>query len=273
MKTLIDGHVHLYDNHEAKNLVDAAAGAFSREGERLGIESAARVGCMVVVDPSGVDGFERLERLGAPGWEHTPGGSCALEVVRESDGLALWVVAGRQIRTDNGLEVLAYGVRRPFEDGGRLPDQVEKVLESGAVPVIPWGFGKWLGRRGRDVEVLLRSSLGRHVVLADSLTRPAVAPEPRAFRVARAQAIPVIAGTDPLPFRGQERKAGKYGFVLELGEDPEGPAAGLGKALGALRESPTLFGRREGLISALRLQVAMQLRGVGGRAGHAEPGR
>lgn len=266
MKTLIDGHVHLYDNHEAQELLDGATDSFLDAREGLGIESAARVGCIVIVDPSGVDGFERLERAGARGWQCGPVGSGALAAIRDSDGGVLCVVAGRQIRTENGLEVLAYGVRRRFEDGGTVAEQVESVLESGAVPVVPWGFGKWLGGRGREVEDLVRSSLGGHVLLADSLTRPRMAPEPRAFRVARAAGVPVIAGTDPLPFRGQERKAGRYGFVVELDDDPEGPGVGLCRTLTKLRESPTLFGRREGVISALRLQVAMQLRGARGRS-------
>ncbi|MDH3222851.1 MAG: hypothetical protein OEO23_03975 [Gemmatimonadota bacterium] len=260
MLTLIDGHVHLYDNQEVRTLLDGAAGSFRAQGREAGIHSAWWAGCLALVDPSGVDGFGRLGREDVPGWTLERVGDCAFEATRESDDTAMLIIGGRQLRTEAGLEVLAYGLRHPLTDGGSLSDQANKVLKLGAVPVVPWGFGKWLGRRGSEVEGLLRTSLGDRIVLADSFTRPALWKEPAAFRVARAHGVPIVAGTDPLPFPGQEGKAGRYGFLLDLQEGEVTLGEALNSRLRSREGSPRLYGRREGAWSALRLQIAMQLR-------------
>ena len=261
MNTLIDGHTHLYDCHSPGAVLEGAAETFGAAGRALGIESASYLGVMVLVDPAGVDGYGRLRGWEASGWSVSPAGACALVATRTSDAARLLVVGGRQIRAGNGLEVLAYGIRDEFTDGGSLQERVEDVLDRGGLPVVPWGFGKWLGGRGRDVESLLRSSLARHVLLADSYTRPERAPEPGSFGLAEDLGVAVLAGTDPLPFPGQESRVGRYGFLLEMSAEAEDPAGELCGRLTALNRSPERYGARSGLLEACRVQVAMQLRG------------
>ncbi len=73
--------------------------------------------------------------------------SSSLEV-RRAQGESLFIIAGRQIVTQEKLEVLALLSDAPFKDGLALSQAVEEILAAGALPVIPWGVGKWLGQRG-----------------------------------------------------------------------------------------------------------------------------
>ena len=94
--------------------------------------------------------------------------------------------------------------------------------------------------------------------LGDNGGRPRVASAPRLFRLAEERGIAVLPGSDPLPFPGQVRKVGGYGFVLTGDVVPERPAAGLKRILAGLTQSPPSFGRRESLPGFVRSQLGMQ---------------
>lgn len=255
----MDGHVHFYPAFRRGIGLDAATSAF-RAARRVGGDAEGGSNCLVVVDPAGVDGFGRISRVGASGWSVDRIDRLALRAVRGADEATVLLVAGRQIVTESGLEVLAFFMRDLVAEGLSLPRTVEAVLGSGGVPVVPWGFGKWWGRRGRRIEALLRSSLGGKILIADSSVRPRLMPEPGAFGLARELGVPIIAGSDPLPFRGQEKNIGRYGFILDGGLDPADPTAALKARFVGKTLAPDLYGRREDPLAAAGLQMAMQAR-------------
>lgn len=207
-----------------------------------------------------------MRERGATGWLIASADSTSLVVTREDDGMRIVVIAGRQIRTEGGLEVLSFFSRDVEKDGRPLATVVEEVLRVGGVPVVPWGFGKWWGQRGAQVRDLLESSLGPHVMLADSSTRPRLMPRPPGlFKLATGLGVRILAGTDPLPFPGQERKIGRYGFILEGELRLDRPAVALRERLLETRMSPRIYGSRESILAAVRLQTAMQIRRVRAR--------
>src|SRR5690606_7800616 len=145
------------------------------------------------------------------------------------------------------LEVLALGLAGKRADGRPL-DTVLGELEGEALAVLPWGAGKWLGRRGRLVR---EARERREVLLGDNGGRPAFWREPL-LEGARA-----LAGSDPLPLPGRERKIGSYGSSLQAHISEERPGADL---IAALRTAPLEpFGAPESPMGFLRDQLELRL--------------
>lgn len=255
---LVDAHVHYYSCYPREAFLDGAIDNFRTNAERLGMpESSA--GFLLLTEAGKARWFRRWrdgeDQEGA--WTFEPTAEAeSLNAVR-STGERLVLVAGRQIATRDGLEVLAIGRDLETPDGLALADTLAQVRESGALPVLPWGFGKWWGRRGDRIAAALRD--GGELFLGDSGGRLQPGIPPRLFRQAREAGIRLLPGTDPLPFPRHTRKAGSYGFLLPGAVDGQRPAADLLRRIRQARQ-PRTFGRRAGLVSFLRDQTAMQLR-------------
>lgn len=164
-----------------------------------------------------------------------------LEIMNESDPICVMagirgvgrvcLVAGRQIVTRERLEILGLAMRAKIPDGLSTADAIRRVVEAGGIPVMAWSPGKWLFARGRLVRNLIASDQGRVLRLGDTTLRPTLWPEPRLMKLARERGMMVIPGSDPLPFAGEERYAGTYGFVYQGAFDVEHPAASIRQIL------------------------------------------
>jgi hypothetical protein len=180
-------------------------------------------------------------------------------IADDSAGTRLVLIAGRQIPTRERLEVLAFGHDGEFPSNLSLAEAVTAAREVGAIPVLPWGFGKWWRTRGTQVSRLLESDPGP-LFLGDNGGRPWFAPEPRLFRAGARVGIIVLPGSDPLPFPSQAERVMRYGFVLEGSLSDRRPTATLCQILLRLKGQPESFGQRVGALSFVRSQIAMQLR-------------
>ena len=255
---LIDAHVHFHPGFGRDAFLDAALANFARGAAELGI-AGPFTGCLMLAETAQDRWFLRLARQedGARfgSWQIEPtGDDVVLAARRQSDGATLLIAAGRQVRSREGLEVLALATREEFPDGLPFSDTLSRVRWSGAVTVLPWGFGKWWLYRGALVEAAIRRAAGPSLFLGDQAGRPEPAGRPRLFREAEARGIPVLPGTDPLPLPEHATRAGSYGFVLERGS-----AAGLKEALAALGSQPRTFGLRVSLADFCRDQLALRL--------------
>jgi hypothetical protein len=199
----------------------------------------------------------RTAREGAHRWSIQVTREPGSLIIRRPGHPVLIAVAGRQLTTAEGVEVLALLHTEAFPDGQRLQDTVAAIQRAGALPVLPWGFGKWLGRRGTLVRALLRAHDGP-LFLGDNGGRPAVLPTP-ALLVEGAR-LEVLPGSDPLPLRDHETRAGSFGFYAEVPIDLDRPAAGLRAWLLSRSAQPTGCGRRVSLGRFAWNQVRMQWR-------------
>jgi hypothetical protein len=202
---------------------------------------------------------EGLIEREASDWTAEPTDEDDSLLVTSSDGARLLLIAGRQVVTSERLEVLALATAEEFEDGLPLREAAAMVASSGAVPVLPWGFGKWTGRRRRAVRNLLASPVAGHLFLGDNAGRPGFMSEPRMFRLARERGIPVLPGSDPLPIAAEVRKPGRYGFVLRGPLNARSPAASI-RAMIATRAPATPFGRLERLPTFVLRQTQLRCR-------------
>lgn len=259
---LVDAHVHLHDCFDTRRFLDAAAANFAAARRGLGL-AATTPACLLFVDGPEERALERVHAAAdrIVGWRISPRTErTALLASRDDGATTLVLIAGKQVRTRDGLEVLAIGTDQPFEPGLDLVDTVLAVDESGGVPIVPWGFGKWWRSRGARVSALLDSSLAERIYLGDNRGRPARASIPRLFRGASQRGVFVLPGTDPLPFARFQSAPGSFGFVLDGDVDRTAMTRTLIELLRALERQPLVYGRRESLPGFVRSQLAMQLR-------------
>jgi hypothetical protein len=133
------------------------------------------------------------------------------------------------------------------------------AMEHGALPVVPWGFGKWSGRRGKFLAEFLSQTQAQSLFLGDNGGRPWFWPDPEPFQAVANTGRRVLPGSDPLPFKSHEGRAGSYGLLVELAVDPAQPFMTLAAALANKSTSIAPFGARAGSLQFIRDQVAMQI--------------
>jgi len=265
----VDGHVHIHRCFPLDRFLDHAFANIDRAVR--GVHDEERwTGILLLSESQGLNRFRDMRsiaeaegRLG--GWALRTTDEAESIVISPAtadaqvlDGLVL--VAGRQIVVKEDLEVLALSTDDDFRDGAGLTDTIRKVRESGAVPVLPWGFGKWWFRRGRFLTKLLQGANAGDFLLGDNAIRPRGGPDPTHFALAADRGIGVLCGTDPLPFPADVRRAGRFGTLVPGSSfDLNKPAAALRRKLRHLPPDAPTFGRRESLPRFLEAQIRMRL--------------
>lgn len=251
----IDTHVHLYPRYDVTTFLDAAASSLA---EGSGDVPDRTIGCLMLTEAAGHDGYCRLQTEGPfGGWTVA---SCSdglsLRVTRGDD--VLLVIAGRQVVTQGRLEVLALGTRAEIADGQSVDATIEQSLEAGALPVLPYALGKWMGPRGEVIAQAVERWADKGVCVGDNACRPWGLPAPSVFKRARMLGVPVLPGSDPLDIPGGELSAGRYGVVVETEIDHDAPAAGVKQVL---RDASANAGKIGGRVSPWRCvlqQVALR---------------
>lgn len=261
---LVDAHVHLYDCFERAVFFDGALENFRAAARALGL-AVQPAGCLMFTEAAGYHyfrGFRAEAGSGGEGgaWSFVRTGEDCSLIAKRNTGEEILVVAGRQIATEERLEVLALGSEEEVPDGRAIRPTLDAVLDSGAIAVLPWGFGKWWFGRGVLMAEVVRSLDPTQVFLGDNGGRPQVSPRPRLFRLAESRHIKILPGTDPLPFPSEAAKAGGYGFVLEGRVARDRPGASLKDLLRRQKTQPALYGRLEGLGRFCRNQILMRVR-------------
>lgn len=258
---LIDGHVHIHECFECARFFDAAAANFEQARDKLHVGGDA-YGFLMLTESAGVDFFAALARgTVAPGeWQITPTQETISLLATRTGALPLLVIAGRQIVSAERLEVLALGTRAQIPDGESLAATVDAVRAEGALPVLPWGFGKWWGKRGRIVDAYLASAPPGGIYLGDNGGRPIGLPGPRQFAHAAQRGIRILPGSDPLPHPREFERVGSSGFVLRVETNLDRPALALRSCLARSERQPATFGRLQRPARFLSNQVSLRLR-------------
>lgn len=262
---LVDGHVHVYDCFSVPAVFDAAAANFAAAADALGnggsydsvlclVEGEGE--CFLADVRSGKQGRVWRGRHGY--WEAELADEPEVLIVRRG-ATRLLVLAGRQLVTRERLEVLALGTTAPLHDGGSLEETLAAVRAAGALAVLPWGVGKWIGARGAIVARVLGNPQWSDVHVGDNGNRLSLGPEPAQLARARREGRCVLPGSDPLPLPGQEHRVASYGFAVRGELDAPHPAAAL-RALLASRASFVPFGRCSRLTRFVGNQLALRVK-------------
>ena len=174
---------------------------------------------------------------------------------RERPGRLL-VVAGRQIVTKERLEVLALATTGKIGDGRPIAQVIEEVFSLHGVPVLNWSPGKWFGGRGRVVREVIEASPTHRFLVGDIGMRPKIWGEPVLLALARRAGFRLAAGSDPLPFKGEERNIGSFGVLAEAEISDRALLSDLRRFLRSADWK--IVGRRDSLCGMLRRQWCNQ---------------
>lgn len=249
MNLIADTHVHLYSCYDLPLAVRSLLGNLGRLDER-----AAKAGFLA--ERAGDHAFRDLQegrlRLATAGLGVEPSSEAGALALTEGGKQCLWLFAGRQIVTRERIEVLALTADLSIPD--RLPaaQVIEAVLAEGGIPVLSWAPGKWFLARGRLIRGLMTRFGPGKILLGDTSLRPTVWPEPRLMRLGARQGIGIVAGSDPLPFAGEERYLGTWATRLDGPFEPQRPVTSVRAVLMSPDTRHTRMGKRGSPLETLR---------------------
>jgi len=260
-QVLVDAHVHVHGVFEVQQFLDAAAVNLAAAARALALAPERITGVLLLTSGRGEGAFERLRAscVGTSAWQANLTIDEEALLIRRSDGALLIAIAGHQIVTAERLEVLALCCAQEIADGASLEETVALVRQRGGVPLLPWGFGKWTFKRGTRIAWMLEGQ-EHPPLLGDNGGRPALSWTPRYLRRGARRGIPVLPGSDPLPFVDQASRVGRVGVVMEAMLDLDHPAESVRAWLKSLRGQPRRFGTGIGMASFVRDQLRMQWR-------------
>lgn len=263
LKLLVDTHVHFHECFTWMAFLDAAFANFARARRHSGWDPEW-VGCMMFTETAGVNHYRALlddpALARALGWRVEKGDDGCSAMLRRPGNGAMTIVAGRQIVTAEHLEVLALGCVDELPDGRPIRDVVRAVADRDALAVIPWGFGKWLGRRGQIVRDLIERADGTGLWLGDNGGRMRVLPRPHLFNWSERHGVVVLGGSDPLPLSAHVTRPGSYGSVLDVSHEEARAGSAIKAAIRALHHTPPAFGGLSSLPAAIASQVGLRWR-------------
>lgn len=247
MRIALDTHVHIYPFYDLHRLLDSAHRNLSRNAP--GAERFA----ICLTERAGHFAFEAMARhdLQPHVWKVAPTPERNVLLARTEDGRALHILAGRQIIAAERIEVLALGADLRIDDGQPARELLARVRDSGALPVLPWGLGKWWGTRGQLVQQLVDESAPGDFALGDTYLLPERAFRPTLLRQAERRGFRVLAGTDPLGHKGEEELVGHYGVRAEAAWDEQSPGTSLQRILCDPALPLTVIGRRGSLTETI----------------------
>jgi hypothetical protein len=263
MLLFVDSHVHIHDCFPLDSFLDAACHNFKIAAAAKTTDSEWAA-FLLLTESEGAHVFSRLGEIArsATGSENrwrfkTTDEDISIEAIGPG-GNRLFLVPGGQIVTAERLEVLCIGSRSRFEDKMPIRETIDRVLEAGALPVLPWGPGKWFSERGKIVRDTIRY-YGRELFLGDNGNRPGFWPSPRLFESASSDGHKILPGSDPLPFPSEAARAGSFGFFLDHQISMSHPARSLISELRNPESIPVPFGKLESSGRFFRNQIKMQL--------------
>ena len=263
---LADGHVHVYKRFSERSCFDWASHNFNQAASLLKLAHAVEH-VLFLTESADTNWFDS-KRLALHNGSKSPSDSYRCVPTDEDNSLCfeteafqrIFVIAGRQIVSSERLEVLALGLKETYGDGQPLKKILSDLQTIDCLAVLPWGAGKWTGKRKQIVESLFRDAAFADVFLGDSGNRPYFWPYPNFSDHSGRGAPRNLPGSDPLPLNNQERRIGSFGFVIKGDLNNQKPCKDLIRTIKEETGVIKTFGKTEGLLPFLYNQTAMQLR-------------
>lgn len=263
---LFDSHVHIYDCYSIKRFFSFVQKNFENQSAKLGSEKY--IGVLFLTETRNEDYFQKLNKnlfesdLNELNLKRVKNNESDSIVYESKNNNYIVIIPGRQIITSEKLEVLSVGSSKYIDYDKSLKQSVDMIELYGALPVLPWGVGKWAGKRKKIIEDFLESNEDLKYFLGDNGGRPVFWSTPGLFKTADKKGILILRGSDPLPLREQEEKVGKFGFYIRANFDLNYPAKEINNLLLNLKKSPDDFGKLETPLNFIKNQFLMQLRKI-----------
>lgn len=272
---LIDAHVHIYDCFDLDLFFDSALRNFKSVTKNLDGQGKQAVYVLLLAEGELYNWFSHMVlEIEKNGNITTSDGKWELAYTGEKESLCamrsdaakdtIYLIAGRQIATAENIEVLSLFCTKGIADGTPLAQSVALIKEYSGIPTLPWGVGKWQGRRGKILLDFLAGKGRGDIYLGDNGGRPKFWPTPKLISLAKDKDIAVLPGSDPLPMAHEALRVGSFGcFIDQEIADVTSPALCIKEILfdGAKPLQP--FGKLQSNLSFIVNQVTLRL-AVGG---------
>ncbi len=252
----IDGHVHLYEVYDLKTAVVKGIENLTNSVRSNG---SSVIPIWLLVERSDANFFDQIyqspERFSDDGIRFVPCQDRLTILVQRDNHRLLYIFAGRQLVTREGLELLSLISNYSIADRSMTMDElIEAVKAADAIPALNWAPGKWFFKRGKEIARQLHQRSKDELFIGETTLRLNLWPEPKLIRVARQKGFPIIAGSDPLPFPGEEVGIGSFGFTIEGEFDHDQPARSLKQIMKKNRPTIQIIGRRNDIFTFTRRQ-------------------
>ena len=255
---LADAHVHIYDCFDVEQLLDSALINFQNTVQKQDSHKNF-LGILLLTESSGDNYFQEFSSTkNQQKWSFQTTQESISLIASNENNQKLILIAGRQIVTVEKLEVSALFTNQTIEDGLSLKATIKAIIAAEGIPVLPWGFGKWIGKRGKLISELLVNNKFPILCLGDNGGRPWFWRKPAYFTQAKQHNLRILPGTDPLPIADQFYRPGSFGFMIKANLSKEEP----GKELKQMLLDPTTilqnYGNLESSWQFLRNQIALR---------------
>jgi hypothetical protein len=267
---IVDGHAHFHQGTPLERIMDHAHDNFVRASNEIAHGAVITPVIMVadtadnryfsslchqvIEDPSAIN--QNLQT-----WRLEPTRELQSVLARRTDTDDVMVlIGGQQVVSTEKLEALIFGL--PHEVlRGSLSELLETAAIRHALIIVPWGFGKWTGRRGRVVEEAIQEASYPLFFIGDNGGRTSFGGSPKLFRLAREKKFRILPGSDPLPLPNEHRRIGTYGFYTQRPYALDNPFRSLIKILetretGALQFYGKLLPIRKFINNQIRLRLS-----------------
>jgi len=276
-KFLVDGHVHIYPHYNllevlqvgTKNLENAAQETLGCRDKGTNDNVSEIMTMWLLTERADCNFFQEAMKsppnVGPFGFTFIPGDEKETIVVQRAEKPVLYILAGRQIVAKEGLEILSLASTAVFKDREHpIDDVIKGVIDSGGVPALNWAPGKWFFSRGKVVRRIVEEYSPENLVLGDTTLRNALWRTPKLMAAAQERGFKVTAGSDPLPFNGEEKYIGSYGFCLDGNFNADRPADAIRSLLKEPETNISLIGKRNGFFTFCRRQYKIMAQKRGG---------
>lgn len=269
---LIDGHVHLYPfynlrqafqnginnlRHAAEKLSDFILKKNENDVDHFSLIwlLAERADCHFIEDA-----VKSIQKIKNNEFKLIPDDKKEAIIVEKGGKPVLYICSGRQIITKEGLEIISLASKLFLKDREKTTDDIIKnIIDSDGIAALNWAPGKWFFNRGKVVRRLLEEQSPENFLICDTSLRTTLWPVPKLMTLAQKIGFKVIAGSDPLPFYGEEKYLGSYGFCLRGEFNLYRPVDSIRSLLRKPETNISLIGQRNDIVTFCRRQYKILL--------------
>ena len=172
------------------------------------------------------------------------------------DGQSVYLIAGRQIVTQEKVELLALCMNEKIADGLSLAQTIKDVSKHKGILVLNWAPGKWMFRRKSLVSKLINEHTNSTLALGDTTLRPNIWCEPLLMRKGSKKGLSIIAGSDPLPLENEFLLIGSYCLLYDGPFDETLAAESFKRIILGDFKKPRRVGKRSSLLGVIKRLLA-----------------
>jgi len=193
MSIFIDAHVHIQPGFDLNIFFDNAWINFSNFSKKSG-ESIDDCSFVLLLTESHTCNVFNTLALREENDYNCKNSEWQFHSTREKNSLIatnqeknIYIIAGRQLVSTENIELLSLFSPLNIQDRSLpLKELAIFISDNGGLALIPWGVGKWLGRRGKIVEAFLQDPPSFPLLVGDNGNRPELWPYPALLSAATA---------------------------------------------------------------------------------------